>query len=220
MAFSGCCTSGDGPSRLCSHSSFIDAVNFPEPKQLASYLKQLMNNETEYLSYFWWKEFYEVNSNSKYNAAFETKMNGNKRKNVMPSYCKLCQMLNDPMQPPKVWNNIDKWWSVTGGHCKPKGSFPLSKIRSLAEETLINDLIIFLLMTLAVLIIFRMQVSFRFGRLLFRFAISSICSFHHFYDMQGIFINSMGYTSFVHKVSPFSVVKIEYSNTEMGKNRG
>ena len=89
----------------------------------------------------------------------------------MPSYCKLCQMLNDPKQPPKVWNTIDKWWSVTGGHCKPKGSFPFSKIRSLAEETLINDLIIFLLMTLAVLIIFRMQVSFRFGRLLFRFAI-------------------------------------------------
>ena len=63
--------------------SFINAGNFTEPKQLALYLKQVMNNETEYLSYIWWKQFYEVNSNS---WDQETKINGNKRKIVLPSF--------------------------------------------------------------------------------------------------------------------------------------
>ena len=36
-----------------------------------------MSNETEYLSHFWWKEFYEV------------------REGRSSAYCKLCQMLND-----------------------------------------------------------------------------------------------------------------------------
>ena len=44
-----------------------------------------MANETEYLSYFWWKEFYEV------------------RESRDPSYCQLCLMLN---------NQVTIQWSI------------------------------------------------------------------------------------------------------------
>ena len=164
-------------------NSVINAGNFPEAMHLASYLKQVMENETHYLSYFWWKDFYEVNSNTKYR---ETKMNANSSKIIMPSYCKLCQMLNDPEEPTKVWDNINEWWSMTGGHCKPKGSFPWSKSRSLVEDRLINDFIIFamsLLISLVIVILIasRLKVRFCYGKLLFTipifglFFISVLC---------------------------------------------
>ena len=85
------------------------------------------------------------------------KIKENESKVVMPSYCKLCQMLNDPEEPPKVWSNVDEWMSKTGGHCKPKGSFPWSKFLSLAEDRLLNDLYIILIMTLFVLLTFKLR---------------------------------------------------------------
>ena len=90
--------------------SVINAIDFPEPKELASYLKQLMDNETEYLSYFWWKDFYEVSEDRS------------------PSYCRLCQMLNDKNQPPQVRDHLNDWWS-SKANCKSKGSFTWSKYR-------------------------------------------------------------------------------------------
>ena len=40
--------------------SVINVLDFSEPKELAVHLTRLLSNETEYLSYFWWKEFYKV----------------------------------------------------------------------------------------------------------------------------------------------------------------
>ena len=137
--------------------SFINAGNFPEPKDLAYYLKKLSGNKTEYLSYFWWKDFYKVNSNSMYFDKDYDKIKENESKVVMPSYCKLCQMLNDPKEPPKIWSNVDEWMSKTGGHCKPKGSFPWSKFLSSAEDRLLNDLYIILIMTLFILLTFKLR---------------------------------------------------------------
>ena len=95
--------------------SVIDATDYPEPKDLAAYLLRLMGNETEYLSYFWWKDFYRVEDHGR------------------SAYCKLCQMLNDGEQPPWVRDHLSKWW-VTGGHCKAKGTFPWSKYKPVVEH--------------------------------------------------------------------------------------
>ena len=38
--------------------SLINAMDYSDPKDLARRLKEIMANETEYLSYFWWKDFY------------------------------------------------------------------------------------------------------------------------------------------------------------------
>ena len=94
--------------------SIINAMEYPDPKDLAAHLLKLMNNETEYLSYFWWKEFYEVDQKMK------------------KAFCRLCQMLNDAEQIPKVHNNFGKWW-VTDAQCKPKFSLPWSKYKPLKE---------------------------------------------------------------------------------------
>ena len=77
-----------------------------------------MSNETEYLSHFWWKEFYEVDQwKSERRAAF----------------CRLCQMLNEEEeQRPRVWDHLGDWWS-TGGHCKAKGSHTWSKYKPVVE---------------------------------------------------------------------------------------
>ena len=90
--------------------SIINAMEYPDPKDLAAHLLKLMKDETEYLSYFWWKEFYEVDQ---------------KRKKA---FCRLCQMLNDAEQIPKVHDNFGKWW-VTEARCKPKFSHPWARYK-------------------------------------------------------------------------------------------
>ena len=94
--------------------SVINAMNYPNPKDLAAHLLKLMSNETEYLSYFWWKEFYEVDQNRK------------------KAFCRLCQMLNDAEQIPKVHDNFGKWW-VRDARCKAKFSLPWSKYKPVKE---------------------------------------------------------------------------------------
>ena len=81
--------------------SFINAGNFPEPKDLAYYLKKLSGNKTEYLSYFWWKDFYEIR---------------NSGADLSQSFCELCQSLHQD-QTTKVYSDLTKWW-VTQSRCK------------------------------------------------------------------------------------------------------
>ena len=90
--------------------SIINALDFPEPKYLAAYLNQLLKNDTEYLSYYWWKIGYYVENKGQ------------------SSWCRLCQMLNDPQQQNKVYNNFGKWWSEDS-HCRSKGQHPWSKYK-------------------------------------------------------------------------------------------
>ena len=82
--------------------SYINVLDFENPKQLAEFLIQLANDEEEYQSYFWWKvqvantkmfffyiwllqEHYEVHNNE--------------RKRAEQSMCKLCEKLHEnPIQ--------------------------------------------------------------------------------------------------------------------------
>ena len=90
--------------------SIINILDFHGPKHLAAYLKQLIKNETEYLSYFSWQHLY-------------------KEKKISNPWCKLCQMLNNQELPNKNYKNLYKWWSVDS-HCKAKGTHSWSKYAS------------------------------------------------------------------------------------------
>ena len=90
--------------------SIINILDFYGPKHLAAYLKQLIKNETEYLSYFSWQHLY-------------------KEKKISNPWCKLCQMLNNQELPNKNYKNLYKWWSVDS-HCKAKGTYSWSKYAS------------------------------------------------------------------------------------------
>ncbi|KAJ8873990.1 hypothetical protein PR048_024830 [Dryococelus australis] len=74
--------------------SYIDTRDFASPKDLAEYLKRLDANPDEYNEYFRWKESYRVN-----------------RRPMSHAMCKLCEILNDPLQPPKSYASMQEWYS-------------------------------------------------------------------------------------------------------------
>ena len=94
-------------SAIVPPHSVINVMDYPEPADLASHLKRLVSNETEYLSHFWWKDFYTAERKTS-------------------AFCKLCQMLHSKEEPPRVVERLGEWW-VSGSHCKSKGTLPWSR---------------------------------------------------------------------------------------------
>ena len=85
-----------GPSaywNLVPPNSYIDVNDFATVRDLADYLIYLNNNEEEYLAYFKWKDKFEVHGNDLPN-----------------SYCQLCQKLNNPNEPLKIYENMWNWF--------------------------------------------------------------------------------------------------------------
>ncbi|KAJ8883966.1 hypothetical protein PR048_015822 [Dryococelus australis] len=83
--------------RIAPPWSYIDTRDFSSHKDLAEYLKRLDAIPHEYNEYFRWKESYRVNTNP------------------MPhAMCKLCEMLNDPLQPAKSYYNMHEWFNGSG----------------------------------------------------------------------------------------------------------
>ena len=82
--------------------SHIDAMKFGSPELLAKHLKDLQEDDAKYAEYFWWKDFYEVRDGVE---------------NRAQPYCDLCKRLHDPYEPPKVYEDMHKWW-ITDSHCK------------------------------------------------------------------------------------------------------
>lgn len=72
--------------------SYIHVADFASPKHLAEYLLLLDKNEALYLKYFEWKKEYEV---------FKRPLNG---------WCDLCEKLNNPQEPTKIYDDMAKWW--------------------------------------------------------------------------------------------------------------
>jgi alpha-1,3-fucosyltransferase len=75
--------------------SYINANDFETVQDLAKYLKFLIENPTEYLKYFWWREHYRVLDDYEFY-------------NI--TYCKLCQKLHEPgvLDGYKVYESIYK----------------------------------------------------------------------------------------------------------------
>ena len=83
------------------HSS-INVLEYPSVKSLVEYLEKLHKNDNLFAEYFWWKEFYTIR---------------NRIEDGAQSYCDLCSKLNNPDEPPNVYNDMYKWW-VTDSNCK------------------------------------------------------------------------------------------------------
>ena len=89
--------------------SYIDVEDFAGPKELAEYLHHLDKNHEEYLSYFWWQEYYMLLGQIQIT------------NRVM---CKICEKLHEPNLQPKVYEDVGNWYK---GSCKPRGSHPWSR---------------------------------------------------------------------------------------------
>ena len=66
------------------------------------YLEKLNSSDELYAEYFWWRDYYEIR---------------NRAEDRAQAYCDLCAKLNNPNEPPKVYEDMFKWW-VTDSHCK------------------------------------------------------------------------------------------------------
>ncbi|XP_033341191.2 alpha-(1,3)-fucosyltransferase C isoform X2 [Megalopta genalis] len=73
--------------------SYIDALDFDSPKELAKYLKALMKNRREYAKYFEWKKHYRVDRSSRRAA------------------CNLCEFLHEQLEP-RSYKFLSQWYSL------------------------------------------------------------------------------------------------------------
>lgn len=77
-------------SRVLPPHSYINAEDYATPKALAEYLAILAGNTTEYLKYFWWREYYALGAPS-YHCNLCQKLNEWNSNNTIPSYASVEQ---------------------------------------------------------------------------------------------------------------------------------
>ncbi|KAJ8302747.1 hypothetical protein KUTeg_019143 [Tegillarca granosa] len=80
--------------------SYINTANFETIKSLSDYLKNLIENEALYQSFFKWRKQYTVRV---YNRIFK-------------SFCELCRRLHFKDKYRRYYESLYDWW-VTGAHC-------------------------------------------------------------------------------------------------------
>ncbi|XP_031566390.1 glycoprotein 3-alpha-L-fucosyltransferase A-like [Actinia tenebrosa] len=78
-------------SKIAIPDSYINVMDFPSLKDLASYLKYLDKNDTAYNEYFQWKRKYKLG-------------------NMNPWKCQMCADLHNPNLPPKVYDDLGSYW--------------------------------------------------------------------------------------------------------------
>ncbi len=94
---------GNGPynNGITPPHSVIDFTDFDSPYKLAQYLLWLDEHPEEYLSYFWWQDYYTVMDTPRRNVA-----------------CQLCEKLHSTEEKRTVYTDIYNWW-VEYGQCMP-----------------------------------------------------------------------------------------------------
>jgi alpha-1,3-fucosyltransferase len=78
--------------------SYINAMDFRSPSELANYLHELDANDSEYLSYFWWWDYFHV-----VNTDFQRM-----------SFCDLCAKLHESNLGSKTYEHFANWWHEEG----------------------------------------------------------------------------------------------------------
>ncbi len=103
---------GSGPynNGITPPHSVIDFEDFDSPRELAQYLLWLDEHPEEYLSYFWWKDYYEAKPGSARRVA-----------------CEICRKLHSQAEPRSVYKNLYKWW-VDDAQCMTWSHEPLNKL--------------------------------------------------------------------------------------------
>ena len=101
---------GDGDySVVGPPNSFINTKDFSSVRDLANYLLYLNKNDDEYIKFLKYKENYKLDNITgpgeiSHCPGFDT------------GFCRLCKKLNDPNEPYKVYDNLEKWY---GSERKP-----------------------------------------------------------------------------------------------------
>lgn len=95
--------SGANYSKFAPPMSYINANDFDNPKQLASYLLFLDGNLTEYVKYFWWKKHYNILQDPHPSHA---------------AFCQLCIHLHNGYEPSDKRQDVSNWWR--NGTCVDK----------------------------------------------------------------------------------------------------
>ena len=101
---------GDGDySAVGPPNSFINTKDFSSVKELADYLLHLDKHDDEYIKFLKYKEYYKLDN-----------ITGPGQISHCPGFdngfCRLCKKLNDPNEPYKVYDNLEKWY---GSERKP-----------------------------------------------------------------------------------------------------
>lgn len=87
-------------SDIAPAGSYIDALSFSSPKELAKYLKIVSSDFSLYKRYFAWKKKYSIHCWGYY------------------TFCGLCEKLHsESFKKRTVYESIHKWWN-TSSHCK------------------------------------------------------------------------------------------------------
>lgn len=85
---------GANYSVLAPPGSYINALDYDSPKELADHLKALMKNPREYAKYFRWKRYYKINKGSRRAA------------------CNLCEFLHKrSTAEPRRYSPLTDWYS-------------------------------------------------------------------------------------------------------------
>jgi len=84
-------------SDFAPHKWYINTDEFKTPHDLANYLKILEADQEKYSSYFKYRDRYTSN------AYFGIK--------DLPSWCDLCEKLNDVTEDVKEYDDITRWWN-------------------------------------------------------------------------------------------------------------
>lgn len=97
---------GGNYSAVAPSRSHINVQDYPDVESLAKYLKSLEDNVDEYLKYFEWKRHYRITDEN-------------------PVVCKLCEMLSNPNQEQKTYEDVIDWWySTNNSLCKTGEQLP------------------------------------------------------------------------------------------------
>uniref|UniRef100_A0A0N5BSG6 Fucosyltransferase n=1 Tax=Strongyloides papillosus TaxID=174720 RepID=A0A0N5BSG6_STREA len=97
--------------RYAPPNSFIAVDDFKNPKELASYLKDLIKDKNKYLSYFAWMKEYKVIFLDGQNHDIAERPWG---------FCQFCRMLHSNINKNYTrMSNYEKWWNNS---CEKKGT--------------------------------------------------------------------------------------------------
>lgn len=88
---------GANYSRFAPPGSYVDALDFDTPEDLAAYLKRLMTDPDRYRRYFRWKKFYRIEDGSK------------------RAICELCDFLHRGHPPRTRPESLREWYNRD--HC-------------------------------------------------------------------------------------------------------
>ncbi|XP_017881592.1 alpha-(1,3)-fucosyltransferase C-like [Ceratina calcarata] len=84
--------SGANYSLFAPPRSYINVLDFDSPRDLAKYLKKLIENPKEYNEFFAWKRYYKIDSGTQQAA------------------CDLCKLLHERKEP-QMYNRMTEWYS-------------------------------------------------------------------------------------------------------------